>query len=75
MPPILFLPLTLRDKEALQAQSLAARISLKHPILDIPIRWNSIHAILVYLLELRPTIDAVYQYVYLNYILHLKSLS
>lgn len=33
--------------ESLQAQPLAARIPLKRPILDMPVRWNSTHAMLV----------------------------
>lgn len=57
--------------EALQAQSLAARIPLKRPILDMPIRWNSTHAMLVRQLELRPAIDAVCRYVYFNYSLYI----
>ena len=48
--------------EALQAQSLAARISAKRPILDMPIQWNSTYSMLEQLLELRPAIDAVCRY-------------
>ena len=45
--------------ESLQAQAQAARIPTKRPILDMSIRWNSTHAMLERLLELRPAIHAV----------------
>ena len=52
--------------ESLEAQSQAARISPKRPILDMPVRWNSTHAMLERILELRPAIDAVCRYVNLK---------
>lgn len=45
--------------ESLKAQAQAARIPPKRPILDMPVHWNSTHAMLERILELRPTIDAV----------------
>lgn len=50
--------------EALQAQSLAAKISPKRPILDMPIHWNSMHAMLERLIELQVLIDAICRLVF-----------
>ena len=45
--------------ESLPAQAQAARIPIKQPILDMPIRWNSTYTILEPLLALHPAIYAV----------------